>query len=295
MRVASKTIYDTIMFNLAKSTEELHKANKIVASGKRIPDLSDDPVGITQVLNIRSTLSNIEQLGRNINLGKSWLTVSESALSSVQDLISDAKALCVQMASANTGAAQRASAAETVQNTLEEIVSLSNTEINGRYVFAGSKTDTAPFSTGGTYNGDNTAFTVKIGKDATVEVGSDGEAVFQPSGAGANDDIFQTLSDLKAALENNDVSGIQTVMGKLDAHFDHISSKISDVGSKMVRMENKENIFQDSKITNTDRLSKIEDADIAEAIIELESKELAYRAALASSAKVMELSLIDYL
>ena len=295
MRVASKTIYDTITFNLAKSTEELHKANKIVASGKRIPDLSDDPVGITQVLNIRSTLSNIEQLGRNINLGKSWLTASESALSSVQDLISDAKALCVQMASANTGAAQRASAAETVQNTLEEIVSLSNTEVNGRYVFAGSKTDTAPFSTGGTYNGGNTAFTVKIGKDATVEVGSDGEAVFQPSGAGANDDIFQTLSDLKAALENNNVSGIQTVMGKLDAHFDHISSKISEVGSKMVRMENKENIFQDSKITNTDRLSKIEDADIAEAIIELESKELAYRAVLASSAKVMELSLIDYL
>jgi len=295
MRVASKTIYDTITFNLANVTEELHKANKIVASGKRILDLSDDPVGITQVLNIRSTLSNIEQLGRNINLGKSWLTASESALSSVQDLISDAKALCVQMASANTGASQRASAAETVQNTLEEIVSLSNTEVNGRYVFAGSKTDTAPFSTGGTYNGDNTAFTVKIGRDATVEVGSDGEAVFQPSGAGANDDIFQALSDLKAALENNDVSGIQTVMGKLDAHFDHISSKISDVGSKMVRMENKENIFQDSKITNTDRLSKIEDADIAEAIIELESKELAYQVVLASSAKVMELSLIDYL
>jgi flagellar hook-associated protein 3 FlgL len=295
MRVASKTIYDTIKFNLANVTEELSKANKIVASGKRITDLSDDPVGLTQILNIRSTISNIEQLGRNINLGKSWLTASESALSSVQNLISDAKALCVQMASATTGAAQRTSTAETVQNTLEEIASLSNTEVNGRYIFAGSKTDTAPFSTGGTYNGDNNAFTVKIGRDTTVEVGSDGEAVFQPSGAGANDDIFQTLSDLKTALENNDVSGIQTVMSKLDAHFDHISSKISDVGSKIVRMEIKENIFQDLKITNTDRLSKIEDADIAEAIIELESKELAYQAALASSAKVMELSLIDYL
>jgi flagellar hook-associated protein 3 FlgL len=295
MRVASKTIYDTIKFNLANVTEELSKANKIVASGKRITDLSDDPVGLTQILNIRSTISNIEQLGRNINLGKSWLTASESALSSVQNLISDAKTLCVQMASATTGAAQRTSTAETVQNTLEEIASLSNTEVNGRYIFAGSKTDTAPFSTGGTYNGDNNAFTVKIGRDTTVEVGSDGEAVFQPSGAGANDDIFQTLSDLKTALENNDVSGIQTVMSKLDAHFDHISSKISDVGSKIVRMEIKENIFQDLKITNTDRLSKIEDADIAEAIIELESKELAYQAALASSAKVMELSLIDYL
>jgi len=295
MRVASKTIYDMIKFNLANITENLYKANKVVATGKRITDLSDDPVGLTQVLNIKSSLSNIEQLGRNISMGKSWLTASESTLRHAQNLISDVKALCVQMATATTGATQRASAAETVQNTLEEIISLANTELNGRYIFAGSKTDTAPFSTGGTYNGDNKAFTVKIGRDATVEVGSDGEAVFQPSGAGANDDIFQTLSDLKTALENNNVSGIQAAMSNLDTHFDHISTKISEIGSKMVRMEIKENIFQDFNITNTERLSKIEDADIAEAIIDLKSKELAYQAALASSAKVMQLSLVDYL
>ena len=295
MRVASKTIYDAIKFNLGNITEDLYGANKVVATGKRITGLSDDPVGLTQTLNIKSSLSNIEQLERNINLGKSWLTASESALTQVPDLISGAKTLCVQMATATTGAAQRASAAETVQNTLEEIVSLANTEVNGRYVFAGSETDTSPFSKGGTYSGDDNAFTVKIGRDTTVEVGSDGEAVFQPSGAGADDDIFQTLSDLKTALENNNVSGIQAAMSKLDDHFDHISTKISDIGSKMIRMEIKENIFQDLNLTNTDRLSHIEDADITEAIMDLKGKELAYQAALASSAKVMKLSLVDYL
>lgn len=287
MRVANKTIYDIIKFNLGNITEELNRANKVVATGKRITDLSDDPVGLTQVLNIKSSLSNIEQLGRNISMGKSWLNSAESALSSVQNLISDAKALCVQMASANTGAAQRASAAGTVQNTLEEIVSLSNTDVNGRYIFAGSKTDTAPFSQDGVYNGDSNLFTVKIGRDATVEVGSDGDATFGT--------IFTTLSELKNALEGNEVSGIQAAISNLDTHFDHISTKISDLGSKMVRMEIKENIFQDLNITNTDRLSQIEDADITEAIIDLKSKELAYQATLASSAKVMQLSLVDYL
>jgi len=295
MRVANRTIYGVIKSNLANITEELNKANKVVATGKRINSLSDDPVGLTQVLNIESSLSNIEQLRRNISMGKSWLTTSESALSNVQNQISDAKALCVQMATGTIGADERNSAAVTVQNTLEEIVSLANTEFNGRYIFAGSKTDVAPFSTGGTYNGDNNAFTVKIGRDTTVEVGSDGEAVFQPSGPGAVDDIFQTLSDLKTALENNNISGIQEAITKLDDHFDHIATKISDIGSKSIRMEVKENIFQDLKLTNTDRLSKIEDADIAEAIIELKSRELAYQAALSSSAKVMALSLVDYL
>jgi len=295
MRVASKTIYDTVKFNLANITEELNKANKVVGTGRRIIGLSDDPVGLTQVLNIKSTLSGIEQLERNISMGKSWLIAAEGALTHVQDLISDAKALCVEMATSTTGAASRASAASTVQNTLEEIVSLANTEVNGRYIFAGSKTDTAPFSQGGTYNGDNNAFKVKIGKDTTVAVGSDGAAVFQPSGAGANDDIFQTLSDLKDALEGDNVSGIQAAMDKLDDHLDQISNKISDIGSKMIRMEIKEKIFQDLNLTNTDRLAKIEDADMAEAIIDLKSKELTYEAALASSARVMGLSLVDYL
>ena len=287
MRVANRTVYDMIKYNLGNITEDLNQANKVVSTGKRITDLSDDPVGLTQALNIRSALSNFEQMGRNITMGKSWLTASESVMTNVQDLISDTKALCVQMTTATTGAAQRASASETVQNTLDEVVSLANTQLNGRYIFSGSKSDTVPFSQDGTYNGDNNPFTVKIGRDSTIQIGSDGDAAFGT--------IFTTLSNLKDALAANDGDGIQTAMDNLDADFDHVSSKISDIGSKMLRIEIKENIFQDLKISNTDRLSKIEDADIAEAIMDLKAKELAYQAALASSAKVMELSLVDYM
>lgn len=287
MRVANKTIYDIIKFNLGNITEELNKANKIVSTGKRITDLSDDPVGITQALDIKSTLSNIEQLERNINFGKPWLNSAESALNSVQNLISDARALCVEMATATKGAVERASAANTIQNTIDEIISLANTEVNGRYIFAGTNTGTAPFNEDGSYNGNNNPFTIKIGRDATVAVESDGEAVFGT--------IFQTLTDLKDALEGNNVNGIAGAMTNLEDHFDHITAKISDIGSKITRMVIKEGILQDSNIFNTDRLSRIEDADITEAIIDLKAKELAYQAALASSAKVMELSLIDYL
>jgi len=293
MRVANTTIYDMVKFNLNNITEELNKANEVVSTGKRINNLSDDPVGLNQVLNIKSSLSNIEQLGRNMNLGKSWLTASESALSNVQNQISDVKVLCVQMATATTSSEARASAAETVQNTLEEIVSLANTELNGRYIFAGSKTDSAPFSQGGAYSGDSNPFTISIGRNSTLQVGSDGEAVFGTTGS-AND-IFKTLTDLKTALTNDDVSGIQGAMTRLDTHFGHISTKISDLGSKSIRLEIKGNILQDMDLANTERLSNIEDADITEAIIDLKAKELAYQAALASSAKVMQLSLVDYL
>lgn len=288
MRVANKTIYDMIKFNLSLASEEMNNANRIVSSGKRISDLSDDPVGLTQSLKIKSALSGLDQMGRNISLGKSWLASSESALSQVQELISDAKALSVQMASGTTGAAQRASASLTIKNILDEIVSLANTEVGGRYIFSGSKTDTAPFSSDGAiYYGNDEQFAVKIGRDTTIQVGRDGEEVFGT--------IFTTLSNLKDDLNSNNIAGIQASLNGLTAHFDEMSNKISDIGSKMSRMEIKENIFQDLKITNTDRLSAIEDADIAEAIINLKGKELAYQAALASSSKVMQLSLVDYL
>ncbi|HAY40477.1 MAG TPA: flagellar hook-associated protein 3 [Desulfobacteraceae bacterium] len=287
MRVANKTIYDSVKYNLGSIYEELNKANEIATTGKRINNLSDDPVGLTQSLNIRSNLASIEQMGRNISYGNSWLTASESAMTSVQNIISDTKVLCIQMANATIGPEQRSWAAGTVQNMLDEIVSLGNTDVAGNYIFAGSKTDTVPFDQDGTYNGDNNPFSIKISKNSTVEIGSDGQAVFG--------NIFNTLFDLKTALETNDLGGIQDAMGNLDGHFDDISAKISDVGSKMNRMEIKDRIYQGLNFSNTERLSKIEDADIAEAIMNVKAAELTYQTALASSSKVMTLTLMDYL
>jgi flagellar hook-associated protein 3 FlgL len=287
MRVASKSVYDAARFNVANSQEQLYKANQVVATGKRITALSDDPVGLTQSLQIKSALSNLEQLGHNISMGKSWLTASESALSQAQDIISDARALCVQMVSGTIDLSQQAPAATIVQNHIDEIVSLGNTEINGQYVFAGWKTDTVPFGQDGTYHGDNHAFTIKIGNDTTIEIGADGEAIFQ--------DLFTTLSDLKDALEGNDVEGIRAAMTNLDIDLDRITTKISDIGSKVLRMETNEQIFQEVNISNTQRLSEIEEADMAAAIIDLESREVVYKAALASSARIMQLSLVDFL
>ena len=291
MRVANQTIYGMVKQNLANIAEDLVKANKVVTTGKRITDLSDDPVGLTQALHVKANLSNMEQLGRNINFGKTWLSASEGALRNVQNLVSETKATAVQMASATIGASERDSAAVTVQNMLEEIVSLANTDVGGRFIFAGSNTDTVPFAQDGTYSGDNNPFTIKVSQATSVAVGKDGEAVFKAPGM----DIFQTLTDLKTALENDDVGGIQNAIEELDTFHDHMNTQISDVGSKVLRVEVKERIYEDIAISNRERLSKIEDADLAAAITELKAKELAYQAALSSSSRIMQLSLANYL
>lgn len=293
MRVATQSLYDNITADLSNISEELIQANKVVVTGKRINSLSDDPVGLNMVLDLRSALSNIEQLSRNISMGRTWLNSAESVLNTVSDLVVNAKTLCIQMSTATTGSDERHSAAVTVENLLEELKSLANTNISGRYIFSGSKTDTSPFEIDGVYNGDSNPFSVKVGKNTNVEVGRDGQTVFGT--AGAADDMFKTLTDLKTALESDDISGIQGQMDRLDNHFDHINTTISDTGQKEIRFDIRERIINDLNLAHTERMSKIEDADMVHAIMELKAKEMSYQAALAAAAKTMQLSLIDYI
>ena len=294
MRVSNQSTYDAIKYQLAKSVSDLVTANGVVSSGKRINKLSDDPVGLVQVLSLRQSLSNIDQLDRNVSTARTWLDGGETVLDSVKDLITDMKTLAVQMANGTVGPDERASAAIQVQGAIEQIESLANTQINGQYIFAGTKTDTKPFEiTGSTVNyyGNDTPFSIKIGRTATVDVGQNGETVFGNDTTG----IFRTLLNFKDALNSNDTSGISNAMDTLDDDLNTMISAVSDIGSKGVRLDVKEKILGDLKLTYTERKSSLEDADILAAIADLQSKETAYQAALSSSAKVMNVSLLDYL
>ena len=84
-------------------------------------------------------------------------------------------------------------------------------------------------------------------------------------------------------------------MSRLDEHFKNVNANISDIGGKSIRLDVKKNMIADLELSDTDRMSQIEDADLAEAILDLKSKELAYNAALSSSSKLMQTSLVDYL
>ena len=308
MRVASKSIYDEVRINLERATEDMIKANKVVSSGKRINKLSDDPTGLVDVLHLRSSLKNLEQLEKNIAVGKSWLQAGESALTQIFNILSEIKALCVQMVNSTQGATERAKAAIEVDGYLRQIISLANTQVGGRYIFGGTNTSTPPFEMDDSgpapvvhYNGNENPFAIRIGKGQDVEVGRDGERIFgdddfdwSDPNAGAGN-IFKGLLDLKSALENNDVDGIEKAMGRLDAYMDSVNNAISDTGIKQIRLDVKDNIIQDLKLNYEERKSRLEDADIAKAIMDLTAKQTAYKAAIASSAKVMQLSLVDYL
>ena len=124
MRVSNQSTFDAIKYQLTQSAASLVKANALVSSGKKINKLSDDPIGMVQVLSLKESLSNMDQLGRNISTARNWLDGGETALDSVKTIITDMKTLCVQMANGTVGSSERGSAAVQVEGALEQVVSL---------------------------------------------------------------------------------------------------------------------------------------------------------------------------
>ena len=103
------------------------------------------------------------------------------------------------------------------------------------------------------------------------------------------------MIDLYNELNNNDAAGIGNAISNLDSDFHTINNAVADIGAKGVRIETKEKVITDLNLTYTENKADIEDADIVDAIIKLQTTELAYQAALNSSSKLMELSLADFL
>jgi flagellin-like hook-associated protein FlgL len=67
------------------------------------------------------------------------------------------------------------------------------------------------------------------------------------------------------------------------------------VGARTNRLETRQGILQTMTLDFKEQLSLIEDADIAEMSIELKQVEMAYQAALMTTARLGNLSLTDYM
>ena len=91
MRTPNISTYYTATYRLGNLTEDLKNANEVISTQKQINEISDDPLGLSQALSLKNSIGNLEQIERNVVMGKSWLESVENAMSSVNDLILEAK------------------------------------------------------------------------------------------------------------------------------------------------------------------------------------------------------------
>jgi len=294
MRVSSNTVTARLLQQVQLSRQRLFETQNQVGSGLRITRPADDPAATSRVMNLRTALDRNIQYRRNIDAATGDLAVAESALGSVTALLQRAQELAVSGANGAVGGPERQHIALEVSQLLSEALSVGNTAHGGRYIFAGHQTNSAPFvpdnataPTAVTYAGDAGQRQREITPGERVTVNITGDRVFP--------DLYASLIGLRDALNTNNTGSINAAIGQLGGVLDGVLELRSELGSITQRVESAEQRLLDEETMTKSLVSQLQDADMAEQIVELQTRETALQAALGAAGRALNLSLLEFL
>lgn len=290
----------TFLLGLDRIQRRSENAQREITSGLRINTVSDDPGQIPALLQTRAQLDNVTQINSNLGRVKNEVDTAESALEGAVKLIEQAQTLGTQGQSSFTDAQNRAEIANQLGGILQQLVSVSNTNVDGRYVFSGDSdqngaytidlTKTNPISG---YAGTTATRQVQAPDGSVFTVSKTAQELFDSADPETN--VFQSISNLRQALLNNDQAGLNTALGNVAgadtylngqlAFYGGIQNRVSDATDSGKSLENRLNV----------QLSGIQDADLTQAITEFQQANVNQQAALEARAKVPHTSLFDYL
>jgi flagellar hook-associated protein 3 FlgL len=146
MRITDNMRFNTTVNSLFSTQSQYNDLLEKISSQKKVNRASDDPVAATKIIDIRQDKAANEQYRKNMDSCDSWISATESKLSSAYDLLVSAQEIAVGQATATSNAVTRQIAAQKVQSLIDEMSSLANAKTGNRYLFSGSRTSTQPFS-----------------------------------------------------------------------------------------------------------------------------------------------------
>jgi flagellar hook-associated protein 3 FlgL len=301
MRVTNQSLSNQVQESLQQALQRLARTQEEISSGKRINRLSDDAFGAARAIDLHGFEASLNQYQKNIDTALPVLNQTDSLLGGVDDVLSRAKELAVAMANGSMSSQDRASAAAEVHQLLVQLVSLGNTKLENRYLFAGFENGAAPFTQGVgviTYNGDGGVINIQANSSTNVAVNLAGDKVFQGVGVAGGTDLFDTLLDLETALNANDVggvNGITTQIGRLDAAMNQVSGFRTEIGARLDTLGTASTGLDVMKLKTTEMRSKIEEIDALKVFSDFARLQQAFQAALESSARVIQPSILDFL
>lgn len=144
-RITFAMMHSSVMGNLNKNQLKMSSLQEQMTSGMRINRPSDDPVGLTNALEYRSTISTKVQQKSNMNDGQSYMNILETAHSSLNTVFQRARELAVQGANDTNTSQERLFIHDEVRQELNEVLSITNSRHKGDYIFSGKWTDQKPY------------------------------------------------------------------------------------------------------------------------------------------------------
>jgi flagellar hook-associated protein 3 FlgL len=300
LRATTYSIGRNFVFNLNKHLFNISKYSNEVSSGKKLQKPSDDPTGSTLVLKLQSTIQLSEQYVRNIEDGELRLKMAEDVLNDVQNLTSRAKDIAIMGSNTTMNESDRKIMAEEVNQLVEHLSSIINRKSVDNYLFGGTQADQSPFVENRNSDGEIESISIQgdisgklirtVGEGANVQVNMNGNGLFY-----GDDNLFDSLVNLREALQGNQRESISDELGNLNDLFDNAVGLMSEVGSKTKYLLDRKDEMNMESVNLQERISQISDTDYAESLIQLQEEQILYEAALAVGSKILDSTLMNFL
>jgi flagellar hook-associated protein 3 FlgL len=183
MRVSSKTFQLQWLNSFNQRQVELADIQRQVSTGRRVATAADDPAGAAQMVQLQQGLDRIENYRANAETARRRLSLEETALDEVTNVLDRVRELAIQAGGAARNAEGREAIAAEAREMLANLMDLANSQDGeGRYLFAGSRVQNQPFTAAGgmvSYSGDDGTRFQRIGDNRTIAEADAGSEVFQ--------------------------------------------------------------------------------------------------------------------
>jgi flagellar hook-associated protein 3 FlgL len=290
MRVTQRSLTAGSTANLQLNLARTQRLQEQLSSGRQLNRPSDDPAGTVSALRFRADLRRGEQLVRNADDGIAWLATADAALTDGLQAIGRVRELALRGINASMGLEDRAAIAAEVDGLADHLIGLANTSYLGRPVFGGTGASSQAYDSAGTYLGDGGTVDRTVLEGVDVRVNLTGPEAFGSAGA----DLFTALKDIAFHLRT-DPAQLTADVAALDQRTLTVKNALAQVGARYHQVEVMRDRTEVAGLDARSALAEVESVDLPHTIMELSMQEVAYQAALAATARVLQPSLLDFL
>ncbi|MFN9298961.1 MAG: flagellin [Acidobacteriota bacterium] len=287
-----------------KIQQRAERSQKELASGKRIFAASDEPDGVSPLLTTRAELESTEQIANNLSRTKAEVDAAEKGLQQAIKILDRARTLAAQgLNSFNADSTWDALLLE-VSDLTQQMLNVSNLAIEGRFVYSGNSDTVQPFDFDPTlkdvtsYAGGPATRQSLFPGGSPFNVARPGDAIFDNSGVdenGLSKSVFGALRSLRDALESREPQALRSAIESVEAATRNVSNELSFYGSAQRRITEATAAADTMSLSIKSQLSRLEDADLTESILETQQSRFQLEAAFQVRSQRQNRTLFDYI
>jgi len=297
VRITNGMVQRRVLADLNEVSARLTATQTKIASGKELDRPSDDPFAVGRSLALRESVGGIRQHQRNVTDGRGWQDAAEQALTHITDSVQRANELLIRGASDTSDATSREAIAAEIDQLIAGIKDSVNTSYAGQYVFSGTAVDKPPYTRDSdSYQGDEGVVAREVGPGVALGVNQVGSQFLGNGQAAGDDKLLHVLRDIADHLRAGDGETLRgSDIGRLKRSMEDVIDVRAVNGARSNRLEAAASRLSELEQSTLDQISDTEDVDIVKALIDFNSQQAGYQAALRAGANIVQTSLMDFL